>query len=269
MVQDQPPIEQESDSLKKKRGRPRGSTKKPMGENNGLPVYPFPAGSGTLGLFRAKSKRINEEKGKFSLTEKQAKILNFIKAHIGQLGFPPTIRQIANYYSISAKAAHDHLRAIANKGYLRLFPGSARGIELIDRDQDDVVYVPLIGAIAAGRPTLAEESVEKRIPLPRSFLAHAAGELFALRVRGDSMEKAGILDGDIAVIKQVSDYKSEVQNGDIVAALIDQEATLKTFYRKKDTIELHPANDRYPVIRLEEKDDPQILGKLVGIYRRY
>lgn len=267
-MQNNPPVT-ESPNHKKKRGRPKGSVNKLNSTFEQVPAYPFPAGEGNLGVFRAKSGRVDETLGKYSLTEKQAKILSFIKSHISRLGFPPTIRQIASYYSISAKAAHDHLRAIANKGYLRLFPGSARGMELVEKDNDGVVYVPLVGTIAAGQPILAEECIEKRIPLPKSFLNHAAGDLFALKVKGDSMEKAGILDGDIAVIKQVSDFRVEVQNGDIVAALIGDEATLKTYYRKKEGIELHPANERYPVIRLEEKDSPVIMGKLVGIYRRY
>ncbi len=245
------------------------------------PTYPFQAGGGTLGRHRAKSPRLDQKLGKFSLTEKQAKILTFVKQHIEAVGFPPTIRQIASYFSVSAKAAHDHLRAIAKKGYLRLFPGSARGMELIHTDHfpiqdksdrqvgfEDVTIVPLVGSIAAGVPILAEENVESNLAFPKSFLP-PTGTMFALRVKGDSMEKVGIFDGDVAVLTQVDDVNTQVKNGDIVAAMIDGSATLKTFQRKKNRIELIPENDRYRPILIAEKDLASIVGRLVGVYRRY
>lgn len=257
---------------------------KPMEADPG--EYPFSAGEGNLGKFRQKSKRINAELGKYSLTEKQAKVLGFVTDHIDQVGFPPTVRQIANYFGISAKAAHDHLRAISKKGYIRLFPGSARGMELVRQSEfnepkekdvsqtpvaslmSDVVVVPLVGSIAAGSPILAEENIESKLTFPRSFLSKT-GNLFALHVRGDSMQEAGILDGDVAILEQLSDPMGALNNGDIVAAIIDGEATLKTFNKKRSTIELVPENKKYSVITLKAKDNPSIAGRLVGVYRRY
>ncbi|MDH4199505.1 MAG: transcriptional repressor LexA [Spirochaetia bacterium] len=240
---------------------------------NSKVIYPFKPGGGDLGEFRKKSPRIEESRGKFSMTEKQSTILKFIKQHNAEIGFPPTVREIAIYFNISAKAAHDHLRAVAKKGYIRLFPGSARGIEILPQEEDiperlDVVMVPLLGVIAAGRPLLAEENIESNIALPASFLP-ATGDMFALKVKGDSMEKSGIFDGDIAVLKTVTDIHTEVKNGDVVAALIDGEATLKTFIRHRDHIELRPENPLYKPILMTGKLSESIMAKLVGIYRKY
>jgi len=249
--------------------------------------YPFKAGSGSLGEHRAKSKRVNSQLGKLSLTEKQAKILEFISNHISSVGFPPTVRQIAEYFNISAKAAHDHLKAIAKKGYLRLFPGHARGMEVMKNSNGDdlssidninntpltelmrsVTIVPLIGTIAAGVPILAEENIDDKLTFPKAFLP-TVGNMFALRIKGDSMEEAGIHDGDIAVLKQVSDFKTEVKNGDIVAAIIDGEATLKTFEKKGTKMRLLPANSNYSPIDLKATDFVRLAGILVGIFRSY
>lgn len=268
--------------------------------------YPFHAGEGNLGKHRQKSKRINSHLGKYSLTEKQYVIFKFIAEHIQHVGFPPTVREVAIYFSISAKAAHDHLRAISKKGYLRLFAGAARGMELlktvdgipikesvksalsknvsksemetekstgkraknvVDLNSSTVV-VPLVGSIAAGVPILAEENTEEYLSFPSTLLPEH-GEMFALRVRGDSMEGAGIFDGDIAVIKKITSLDLELRNGDIVAALIEEEATLKTFRRNKQAIELHPENSRYSIIHLEQKGSSSVMGKLVGVYRSY
>lgn len=238
--------------------------------------YPFKAGEGDLGAFREKSPRVNSNLGKFSLTEKQATVLDFISRHVDMVGFPPTVRQIADYFGISPKAAHDHLRAIAKKGYLRLFPGSARGMELIHpsteknepKDALDVIFVPLVGSIAAGVPILAEENIETNVPLPKSFLPQN-GTFFALRVKGDSMVNAGIMDGDISVIQRIDNIDNEVKNGDIVAAMIDSDATLKTFHRTENSIILKPENDKYKPILLTSRDHSKIIGKLTGVYRKY
>jgi len=237
---------------------------------------PFQTDNAMIGTAHEKSPRINKELGKLSLTEKQSTILNFIEEHSEQVGFPPTIREIAQYFKISAKASHDHIKAIAKKGYIRLFPGSARGIELIrnkhknepEIDLDNLVSIPLLGSIAAGRPMLAEENIETHLTMPASLMPKS-GEMFALRVKGDSMEKAGIHDGDIAVLKQVKDLHSEVKNGDIVAAMIDDEATLKRFIKTGNRVELHPENDSYQPIVLSPGSDNLILAKLAGIYRQY
>lgn len=246
--------------------------------------YPFKSGEGNLGTFREKSPRINKDLGKHSLTEKQSKVYHFISEHVERLGFPPTVREIASYFNVSAKAAHDHLKAVARKGYIRLFAGSARGIEVIQDNAiqentgdehtplldllQEVNMVPLIGSIAAGAPILAQENIETKLAFPKSFLPENSN-MFALRVKGDSMEGAGIMDGDIAVLKQVQDTNTEIKNGDIVAALIDGEATLKTWSKKGQSIELLPENSRYEPIALSSKDNAAIVGKLVGVYRSY
>lgn len=244
--------------------------------------YPFKAGEGKLGSPRQKSRRIDSSLGKHSLTEKQALVLQFVADHVDQVGFPPTVRQVAEYFAISGKAAHDHLRAVAKKNYLRLFPGSARGMELlrlpdgsspyVDRvsqvDLEDVIMIPLVGSIAAGQPILAEENVQEHLSFPASFLP-SSGEMFALRIKGDSMEDAGIFEGDIAVVKKIVSPDIELQNGDIVAALIDDNATLKTYKKVKKSVQLHPENNRYKVIHLNEQSFSSIMGKLVGVYRSY
>ena len=147
--------------------------------------YPFLPGAGNLGKHREKSRRLHANLGKLSLTEKQAKIFRFVEEHTQKVGFPPTVRQIADFFSVSAKAAHDHLKAIAKKGYLRLFPGSARGIEILksldqsNENEDkntsmstlfnETIMVPLLGSIAAGTPILAEENVEKQLSFPKKL----------------------------------------------------------------------------------------------------
>lgn len=242
----------------------------------------FKPGAGDLGEHRKKSPRIQAEKGKNSLTEKQAIVYNFIRKYQNEVGFPPTVREIAHYFGITGKAAHDHIKAISKKGYLRVFPGSARGMELLHKDEikdnlndelselsnEETVTIPLLGHIAAGTPILAEENIESNIALPTSFVPKG-GDLFALRVRGDSMENAGILDNDIAVMKQIRDVNIEVKNGDIVAALIDGDVTLKTFFQKQDRIELRPENPNYKPILLTATMKASIMAKLVGIYRKY
>jgi repressor LexA len=237
-------------------------------------IYPFKAGSGNLGESRKKSPRIESEKGKNSLTEKQSTILKFIENHSFEVGFPPTVREIAAYFNISAKAAHDHLKAISKKGYIRLLPGSARGIELVHKTLHDpvtsenIVMIPLLGSIAAGTPILAEENIDSHITLPASFVP-PSGDMFALKVKGDSMEKAGIFEDDIAVLKHIKDVNIEVKSGDIVAAMIDGEVTLKTLIKKKGSVELNPENPAYKPIILTGKLNEQIIAKLIGIYRKY
>ncbi|MDH5717855.1 MAG: transcriptional repressor LexA [Spirochaetia bacterium] len=255
-------------------------------------VYPFKSGTGSLGKYRVKSPRVNKELGKLSLTDKQNRVIHFITEHINKVGFPPTVREIASYFGVSAKAAHDHMRAIAKKGYIRLFPGSARGLEIIHPElkkeaenkntlknkhnsqvslsdlMKEVTIVPLVGRIAAGVPILAEENIESHLTFPKSFLP-AESDMFALVVSGDSMQDADISDGDIAIVKKIKDYNTEIKNGDIVAAMIDNEVTLKTFYKKNKNFELHPQNKKYKIIILNPKDNPQILAKLVGIFRQY
>jgi repressor LexA len=199
-----------------------------------------------------------------NLTDKQEEILLFIKEKIKESGFPPTVREMGDHFGITVKGAYDHLKAIEKKGYVRCDPNKSRAIEvLVDREgivPVDAVNVPLVGRIAAGAPILAEENIDDYLSFPGSMFAR--GEYFALKVKGDSMVDEGIYNGDIAIIKK----QDTAQNGDIVAALVDDEATLKIFKKAGGKIQLVPANAAYkPIVA----DAVEVLGKLAGVFRRY
>ena len=200
------------------------------------------------------------------LTGKQQNILEYIESYISGQGYPPTIREIGEQFSITAKGAYDHLKAIEKKGYIKCEKNRSRAIELLKTSSGSVplvtagvVNIPLLGRVAAGMPILAEENIEEYLAFPRVMLPEDG--VFALRVAGDSMKDAGIYDGDIAVIQK----QETARDGDIVVALIEDEATLKYFHREKKRIRLQPANKAYKPIYAVE---PAILGKLVGIYRQ-
>jgi repressor LexA len=201
---------------------------------------------------------------KKDMTDKQKDIFSFLKETIRESGYPPTIREIGERFGVTVKAAYDHVKLIEKKGYIRCTQNKSRAIELlVDRDEVmpvDAVNIPLVGRIAAGMPVLADENIEEYLSLPSTDFGR--GEFFALTVRGDSMIGKGILDGDIAIIKK----QSVAINGEIVAALIENEATLKIFKKTGGRVALLPANDAYqPIITTELS----ILGKLAALYRRY
>jgi repressor LexA len=205
------------------------------------------------------------------LTKRQAEILNFIKTHIQYSGFPPTISEIQGQFSFkSPNAVQEHLKALVRKGQIRRNPNQWRGLELMvsNKNRDEVaqystVSVPLIGRVTAGLPVLAEENFEGTISVDRSLVGRAT-RLFALHVRGDSMIKAGIYDGDIAIAKQ----QTVPDNGDIIIALMGDEATVKRFYRKNKVIILQPENDAMQPIRVSEGSDFKILGKVIATLHR-
>jgi len=199
------------------------------------------------------------------LTKKQEAVYKFIVNSMKERGMPPTIREIADTFSITAKGAYDHLKAIEKKGYIRTTKNQSRAIELtrnnpLDTLPEQAMTIPLIGRVAAGQPILAQENIEDYIPIPDK-LAKKSG-LFALRVSGDSMVDAGIQNGDIAIIQK----KDTARNGEIVVALLDDEATLKVFYRESDHIRLEPRNSSLKPIKTKKV---QILGKMVGLVRYY
>ena len=204
--------------------------------------------------------------GMKDLTEKQQAILEHIADYIHEQGYPPTIREIGDRFSITAKGAYDHLKAIEKKGYIKCERNRSRAIELLRSSSGEasvpnarITSVPLVGRVAAGMPILAEENVEEYLAFPKRMVPDSG--IFALRVAGDSMRDAGIFDGDVAVIR-----KQETANdGDIVVALIEDEATLKYFYREKKRIRLEPANEAYRPIFTTEAT---IVGRLVGLYRQ-
>jgi repressor LexA len=197
------------------------------------------------------------------LTEKQQLILNFIKEMIDNSGFPPTVREVGDRFGITVKGAYDHIKAIEKKGYIKTENNKSRAMIIIDDESTSKrsgISIPLLGRIAAGSPVLAAENIEDYLSFPKDMFK--AGEYFALKIKGDSMIECGIFDGDIAVIKK----QNSANNGDIVAALIDEEATLKEFQKTSDSIKLLPKNAEYkPII----SRDVAIMGKLAAVFRTY
>ena len=209
-----------------------------------------------------------------TLTVRQQQVLDVIRTWVSRFGYPPSVREIGEAVGLTSTSSVSHqLRALQRKGYLRRDPNRPRAVGVlaatddnpmgIDIDQQPVMpkaaYVPLVGRIAAGGPVLAEQAIEDVFPLPREIVGE--GELFLLKVTGDSMVDAAITDGDWVVVRQQPD----AENGDIVAAMIDGEATVKTFKRKSGHIWLIPHNEAYEPI---PGDDATILGKVVAVLRR-
>lgn len=199
------------------------------------------------------------------LTNRQREILKFIAKHVKAEGYPPTIRQIGDEFDIvSPNGVKDHLLALQRKGHIRLQSRISRGISLVKKDSImaglEEEGIPLIGRIAAGQPLLAVENVEDRLTMEKMFPSD--GRIFALRVKGDSMVEAGIFDGDIVVVRP----QKTADQGDIVVALLEEEATVKRFARRGRKVLLHPANRKYkPIIR----DHVEIAGRVIGVIRRF
>jgi repressor LexA len=196
------------------------------------------------------------------LTTRQQEILDFLTGYIEKNSYPPTVRETAKAFSISIKGAYDHIKALEKKGFIKLQENRSRALEVVSRRETDssVVEIPLLGAIAAGAPILAEESWAGTVRIPAEYAR--SGACFALRVQGDSMRDAGIRSGDLAVIEQ----RPTAENGEIVAALIEDSATLKRFFRENNRIRLQAENPDYAPIFTQ---DVRILGKLKAIIRRY
>jgi repressor LexA len=199
------------------------------------------------------------------LTERQREVLSFITSYVSKHAYPPTIREIADHFSISVKGAYDHLSALKKKNRLTYGDKRSRTIEVIKKDEDgesdDSMSVPILGNVAAGRPILAEENWDGTVPVPRAML-RKDGSFFALRVRGDSMERAGIIDGDLAIIEK----KEIARDGDIVVAVVEEAVTLKRFFKESARIRLQAENPAYSPIYCR---DVRILGKLACLLRRY
>ena len=203
------------------------------------------------------------------LTDRQREILSFIHGYVADHGYPPSVREIGESVGLSSPSTvHSHLRTLQERGYLRTDPTKPRTIELrwdphlgTQADRHPVRNVPLVGRIAAGAPVLAVEQVEEVFPLPREFAGD--GTMFMLRVKGDSMVGAGILDGDYVVVRQ----QPTVRNGEIVAALVDgEEATVKRFLRRNNVVVLQPENPALEPV--EYRGGVEILGPVVSVLRR-
>lgn len=198
----------------------------------------------------------------YKLTQRQSEILQLIRDYIEDTGYPPTRAEIADELGFrSANAAEEHLRALARKGAIEMVPGASRGIRI----PDQVAGIPLVGRVAAGNPILAEENIEDYCDIAPSFFSPRADYL--LRVKGYSMQDAGILDGDLLAVHKTN----QARNGQIVVARIGEEVTVKRFRRErnKQEIELVPENPDFEVIKVNLKDDDfSIEGLSVGIIRR-
>lgn len=206
---------------------------------------------------------MTQKENQKELTIKQEKIFEFIKLKIKESGFPPTVREIGDKFNITVKGAYDHVKAIEKKGYIRTEQNKSRAIVVLDSEDEiptDAINIPLLGRIAAGSPILAEENIEEYLSFPKTMFR--SGEYFALHVKGDSMIEGGINDGDIAILKK----QNTANNGDIVAALLTEEATLKRLKITGGRAQLMPENVAYQPI---PADNASILGKLVALFRKY
>lgn len=197
------------------------------------------------------------------ISAKQREILEYIKQEILNKGYPPAVREICEAVDLkSTSSVHSHLETLEKNGYIRRDPTKPRAIEIIDENfnltRREVTNVPIIGNVAAGQPLLAVENIENYFPIPVELLPNA--DTFMLNVKGESMINAGIYDGDKILVEQ----QASARNGDIVVALVDDSATVKTFYKEDGHIRLQPENDTMDPIIV---DDCQILGKVFGVFR--
>lgn len=201
------------------------------------------------------------------LSKRQQSILDFIKSEVDLKGYPPSVREIAVAVGLaSSSTVHGHLARIETKGYIRRDPTKPRAIEILDKSvdsnipRDEARYAPVIGKVTAGIPITAVENIEEFVPIPSSS-ASPDDNLFVLIIEGESMIEAGILDGDMVIIKQ----QNTAENGEIVVAMTDDdEATVKRFFKEKDHIRLQPENAMMEPLLLE---NVTILGKVIGLYR--
>jgi repressor LexA len=197
------------------------------------------------------------------LTKRQKEIFDFIRRYASRYGYPPTVREIGKAVGLhSSSTVHAHLANLEKVGLLRRDPTKPRAIELLVDRAKRVMRgpgLPLVGQVAAGEPILAEENIEEYVQVP-SAIGGEQGD-YILQVKGDSMRDAGILGGDYVVVSEADD----ADNGEIVVALIEDEATVKRFYREKDRVRLQPANKAYKPIRTR---DAKVLGRVIGVYRR-
>ncbi len=200
-------------------------------------------------------------KGKISA--KQEEILEYIKAQILEKGYPPAVREICEAVHLkSTSSVHAHLETLEKNGYIRRDPTHPRAIEIVDDTfnltRREVVNVPVVGQVAAGEPILAEQNINNYFPIPAEYMPNV--QTFLLRVKGESMINVGIYDGDLVLVQQ----QNTAGNGDIVVALLDDSATVKTFYKEADRIRLQPENDYMDPIFAT---DVAILGKVIGVFR--
>ena len=197
------------------------------------------------------------------ISAKQEEILEYIKSQILERGFPPSVRDICEAVHLkSTSSVHSHLETLEKNGYIHRDPTKPRAIEILDDsfnfNRREMVNVPVIGHVAAGEPLLAEQNIENYFPIPMEYMPNK--QTFMLKVHGESMINAGILDGDLVLVEQ----SSVADNGDIVVALLDDSATVKRFYKEEGIFRLQPENDALEPIIVR---DLQIMGKVIGVFR--
>ena len=199
------------------------------------------------------------------ITQKQSDILEFIKSELLSKGYPPTVRDICNAVNLkSTSSVHAHLETLEKNGYIRRDPTKPRAMEIIDENFSltgrEIVNVPIVGRVAAGEPLLATQNIENYFPIPMEFMPN--NDVFILEVKGESMINVGIFEGDWIVVEK----KNTARNGEIIVALVDDSATVKTFYKEDGHIRLQPENDTMDPIIVP---DCKILGKVISLYRRF
>ncbi len=198
------------------------------------------------------------------LTKKQMELLDFLRDFFLKRGFPPTIREIASHFGLKGpRGPQKMLNILEKKGYIRKIPGGSRAIEILGFSLGDVIRIPIVGRVRAGKPILAIENVEGYLHFDRNLLS--SEDVFLLRVQGDSMIGAHIQDGDFALVKP----QSNAENGEIVVALIEDEATIKRIFKERDLIRLEPANPNMePIVVKKGEKKVTIVGKVIGIFRK-
>lgn len=201
--------------------------------------------------------------GNGPISKKQTEVLEYIKEQILSKGYPPAVREICEAVKLkSTSSVHSHLETLERNGYIRRDPTKPRAIEIIDDTfnltRRETVNVPVIGEVAAGAPLLAQENISNYFPIPMEYMPNA--DTFMLKVRGESMINVGIFDRDMVLVEK----KSTASNGDLVVALVEDGATVKTFYKESSYYRLQPENDNMDPIIVE---DVTILGKVIGVFR--
>ena len=204
------------------------------------------------------------------LNNKQIAILQYMKSQINEKGYPPSVREICEAVGLrSTSTVHGHLSKLENKGYIRRDATKPRAIEILSNGNDniidfqqkkEIINIPIVGKVTAGQPILAVENIEDTFPMPIDFLDRGNSDVFMLTIKGDSMVEAGILDKDYVVVRK----QTVARNGDIVVALIGEEATVKRFYKEADHFRLQPENSAMEPILVK---DVAILGKVGGVFR--
>ena len=205
--------------------------------------------------------------GKEKLTDKQTQILEYIRHEILAKGYPPSIREICQAVDLkSTSSVHAQLSSLEAKGYIRRDLTKSRSIEIIDDDfsltKRELVNIPIVGTVSCGQPILAEQNIEDCFPVPPEYIHNTNNQTFMLRVKGDSMINVGIYEKDLVIVEQCS----SARNGEIVVALIEDSATVKTFYKENGYIRLQPENDYMDPIIVE---NCEILGRVIGLFRNF